>query len=291
MNDILDDVHDRIESHHYGHYLSAMCIFHDGYRPNLMIYPDIYICLSCGARGKTKNLLKSLSNIQVIQKTPDFRNPWTRWMKKLSLGQVLRSSWKTLNSNPSLGSYLENRKVPWKTQKELGIGYREDWYTFPIRSSENKIIGAVARAGEENTSSAKYIFPSEQEDMLYVPSWDRIRRRDKVYLTFGIIDAINLCQLDHAAASTTRGKKADPELFNKIQKPIIIIPDMGEEPEAHQLAKKLGWRGRVLSIDYPYGAKDINDLIVKEAYHPAQLQLKKWTEEEYLREYLGDPTK
>ena len=260
MNDILDSIHDKIESTHYGHYLSAMCIFHDGYRSNLMIYPDTYVCLSCGAKGKTSNLLKKLSNIPIIQKIHDFRNPWTRWMKELSLGQVLKSSWNTLMTNPSLGSYLEKRKVPFNTQKELGIGYREDWYTFPIRNPDNKVIGAVARAGEENTSPAKYIFPSHQEDMLYVPSWDRTWKESKIYLTFGIIDAISLYIMGYASMSTTRGKKADPRLFDKITKKITIIPDHAELQEAHKLARELGWRGRVISFDYPHGVKDLNDL-------------------------------
>ena len=263
MTDILDEIHDRLESHHYGHYLAAMCIFHDGYRPNLMIYPDTYICLSCGARGKTKDLLKKLSNIPVIQKTPDFRNPWTRWMKKLSLSQVLKASWKTLGLNPTLGAYLRHRKIPFNIQYKLGIGYREDWYTFPIRNSENKIIGAVARAGEENISNAKYIFPSEQEDMLYVPSWKRIKEFDTVYLTFGIIDAISLYVLGYASMSTTRGKKADPRLFDDVHKKIAIIPDHVETPEAFELSRKLGWRGKVISFDYPYGVKDINDLVMQ----------------------------
>jgi len=154
--------------------------------------------------------------------------------------------------------------VPFTTQRELGIGYREDWYTFPIRSPDNKIIGAVARAGEENMSSAKYIFPSEQEDMLYVPSWDRTWKESTLYLTFGIIDAISLYIMGYAGMSTTRGKKADPRLFDNITKKIMIIPDIGEKPEAHQLARKLGWRAKVLSINYPYGTKDLNDLVMQD---------------------------
>jgi len=166
-------------------------------------------------------------------------------------------------TNPSLGSYLENRKVPFTTQRELGIGYREDWYTFPIRNFDNKIIGAVARAGEENTSHAKYIFPSEQEDMLYVPSWKLVRKKTEVYLTFGIIDAINLHIMGKASMSTTRGKKADPRLFDDIQKKILIVPDHVEASDAFELARKLGWRGRTISLEFPYGTKDVNDLSMK----------------------------
>ncbi len=291
MTDILDKIYDKLESQHYGTYLSAMCIFHSGYRPNLMIYPDMYVCLSCGARGKSSDLLKKLSNIPIIQKIPNFRNPWTKWMKKLSLGEVLRSSWNTLAANPSLGSYLEKRKVSQKIQSELGIGYREDWYTFPIRNSDNKIIGAVARAGEENTSNAKYIFPSEQEDMLYVPSWKRVKEKSEIYLTFGIIDAISLFILGEASMSTTRGKKADPRLFDDIPKIIKIIPDHAELPEAYELARRLGYKGKVLSVEYPYGVNDINDLLVYgksptgQAYEET---LKQMNGEQWLKLILGE---
>lgn len=262
MIDVLDQIYEKLpEAHHYGHYLSAMCLFHSGYRRNLMIYEDTYVCLSCGAFGQTKNLLKRFTSLPIKPvKKLDFRNPWTKWMRSNNLAGVLKSSWQTLCSNLPLGDYLTKRKIPSETQQKLGIGYRDDWYTFPIRDSNNKIIGAVARRGEENPSTAKYIFPSEQEDMLYVPSWKKLKTASRVYLTFGILDALSIHELGLVGISTTRGQKADVELFDEIQQNIIIIPDYGEEQSAYELARKIGLRGNVKTIEYPYGTKDINDL-------------------------------
>jgi DNA primase len=161
MDNILDELYEKLtDAHNYGHYLSAICPFHDDARPSLMVYPDYYRCLSCGATGKTQKLLDKLSNTISIPKTkPDFRNPWSRWLNTMSLSDILKQSWKTLKSQPSLGNYMYLRGINPTICAKLGIGYREDWFTIPIRD-EHKIVGAVARANAEtNHAKAKYIFP------------------------------------------------------------------------------------------------------------------------------------
>jgi len=51
--------------------------------------------------------------------------------------------------------------------------------------------------------------------------------------------------------------------LDEYRKQIIILPDKGEEDTARKLASRLGWRGKVLVLDYPDGCKDPNDLLVK----------------------------
>jgi hypothetical protein len=38
----------------------------------------------------------------------------------------------------------------------------------------------------------------------------------------------------------------------------VIVPDEGEELSAIELQKHLGWRGRMVQLDYPIGKKDPN---------------------------------
>lgn len=231
-----------------------------------MVYPDSYRCLSCGAFGKTEKLLQKVSNFTLVPKTKiDFRNPWSRWTKNLSLYEVIKQSWKTLKSSPGLGIYLKNRGFTPQILNKLGIGYREDWYTIPILDENKVVVGAVARANAEtNHSPSKYIIPNGQStDLVYVPSWKEIKLSSYIYLTFGILDAITLHILGKPAMSTTGGKRINPDALDGFRKEIRIIPDLGEEIDAHMIAKCLGWRGKVIELDYQDNTKDTNDLYCK----------------------------
>jgi DNA primase len=158
---------------------------------------------------------------------------------------------------------MRERGVDDKAQKKLGIGIFENWITFPIRNNRNKIIGAIARAGEGNNSSAKYVIPSMQDqNFLYAPSWKRIQKKKVVYLTFGIIDAVSLYLMGAASISTTCGMRMDVSYLDQIRKRIIFIPDKGEEDKAQKFASKLGWRGGVMRCNYPEGFKDVNDIVL-----------------------------
>ena len=268
MNDILDAIYEKCEGSHYGHYLAINCLFHDDTRPSLMVYPDYYRCLSCDAHGKTSDLLKKLDNTLLLlsNTTPDYRNPWSRWLKNNTLPKILKQSWQLLTSQPSLGNYMTGRGISPEWQRKLGIGYREDWYTIHIRNSGLKIVGAVARANAEtNLAKAKYVIPSGQNtDLLYVPDWKLLQSSSEIYLTFGILDAITLVIIGKAAMSTTGGKRLNSSALDNFRKRIIIVPDFGETKEALCLAKELGWRGQIMNIDYPEGCKDANDLLTRQ---------------------------
>lgn len=254
----LDDIADVLDgAHRYDHYLVARCPFHDDTRPSFFVYPDKYRCLSCGAFGETSRLLEKISPSHTVVRVGEFRNPFTTWLKDHDLGFILRQAYQYRPSH-----YLETRGISAAIQARLGIGKLDNWITFPIWDHQHKIVGAVARAGEGMTSRAKYVLPSAQSSsLLYVPSWKRIITEPVVFVVFGIIDAVTLFMLGYACASTTTGKQVNPNIFDHIRKRIVIIPDLGEEKEAHQLASKLGWRGNVAKLDYPERTKDINDIL------------------------------
>lgn len=266
MIDLLDEIYEKLDNaQHYGSYLSCRCIFHDDSRPSLMVYPDRYRCLSCGKSGKTQDLLKKLSNTFVPKlDKPDFSNPFTRWTKTKPLGQALRIAYLTLKDNPSMGRYLFSRGIPGAIQMQLGIGYRDDWFTFPIRDENKCIIGAVARKNETNQHPAKYIIPSGQNpNLIYVPDYAKIKEANVIFLTFGILDAISIYMCGYPAMSTTTGKRINPDVLDKFRKRIVIFPDRGEEFEAMDISSELGWRGKVYKCNWTEDAKDPNELAVK----------------------------
>ena len=264
MNEILSKVAELLDyAQTYEKSVWGICPFHSDSRPSLMVREDYYHCQACGAHGTTKSLIEKLSG-HVAAPAPDkFYNPFTIWLKNESLGNVLHGAWETLKNRPSI--YLRNRGIPDEWQIKLGIGIRDNWITFPIRSSDQKIIGAVARAGENNTASSKYIVPRGQDpDMIYVPDWKQFNASDIIYATFGIIDAISLVICGAGAFSTTNGKRLnDVSALNKVRKRIIFLPDKGEESNAKEIAARLGWRGAVAKINYPDDCKDISDVFQK----------------------------
>lgn len=263
----LDEIAEVLDySHRYGRYVSGLCPFHDDHKPSFFVYPDSYICLSCGAHGKSSTLLEKLKpgrNLFTPTKTEQyFRNPWTNWVKDVSFDAIFSIS---LKHSPS--QYLKDRGIDEVTQKKLKIGMLDNWILFPIIDDGGWILGGVARAGETNHSTHKYILPAGQDpNLLYVPSWKRIMNKDYVMVTFGILDAVTLYMLGFSALSLTTGKRCNPIAFESIRKHIIIIPDLGEDMEANVLASKLGWRGQVLRLQYPENAKDINDLSWKSGW-------------------------
>lgn len=269
----LDELADVLEfSHKYSHYVTALCPFHDDHKPSFFVYPDKYICLSCGAHGKTSALLEKIKpgrNLFAPVKTERyFYNPWTNWVKKVGFDRIFEISLKFAPSQ-----YLVERGIDEITQRELEVGKLENWIIFPIKDENDWIVGGVARAGEDNPSPHKYMLPAGQAPtLLYIPNWDRFMSKNYVFVTFGILDAVTLYLLGYSALSVTTGKHVNPSAFDTIRKRIIIIPDLGEDVHANILASKLGWRGEVKRLNYPDGAKDVNDLMWKSKLTATQIR-------------------
>lgn len=261
---ILDELVDYIDyAKRYDKYIVGLCPRHSDTRPSFFCYEDWSRCSSCGFAIPTQKLLEQLSrNPRIAKKAKVFVNPFTIWLREEDLSDVMKKAWRTIKKRPSV--YLKDRGVPAKEQVKLGIGYMDDWYTFPVTNPKNKLVGAVARRGEDNPSDAKYIVPAKQNpNWLYVPSWERIKLSNKIYLTFGILDAVSLYLCGVASMSTLSGQRLQPEALNSFRKLIYFIPDQGEEESAHKIASKLGWRGKVLKVNWPDDSKDCSDLFVK----------------------------
>ena len=266
---VLDDLIDCLDQpQRYERYIVALCPFHQDRRPSFFVYKDWYRCESCGKQGHPKALLAELSNKPIyVQKPKYFRNPFTGWLKKNKLAHVLKIAWQLNNDSPS--EYMKNRGFAPNIQRKFGIGRRDNWITFPIRNSDDIIVGAVARTLSDDQKH-KYVLPKHQDpNLLYIPSQVQITRARAVFLVFGIISSLSLATLGVGSLSTTTGTRITPSSFDNIRKLIHIIPDRGEEVQGSELAAKLGWRGRLMNVNWPDGCDDTNDLLVK---YPELLQ-------------------
>jgi hypothetical protein len=183
----------------------------------------------------------------------------------------MKSAWKTIKDHPSQGSYLRKRGIPLDTQSQLGLGWRDGYYTFPILDIKRHLIGAVARVGEGLDLPAKYVCPARQDpNLILVPDWDIIEKSKEIYCVFGILDTYSLYLYHVPSFSTTSGKRIDPSALDRFRKRIIFLPDRGEEQDAIKIASQLGWRGAVPKMEYPQDCKDMNDVLMK---HPEVLQI------------------
>ena len=242
MSDLPDILTEKLDgAHRYEHYIVSLCPFHDDNRPSFFVYPDTYRCLSCGKWGTTQSLIEKLDSTHVYhtQESSDyFHNPWTKWLRNHEISEILNVAFRNAPVK-----YISDRNINPAIQRELKIGIIDNWITFPILDHKGKVIGAVARAGEGNNSKSKYVIPKGQDpNMLYIPSWDRCKDEREIYVTFGILDAVTLYAAGYASISTTTGKRIDTSVFDHFRKRLIFVPDSGEEKEAMNIARKLGWR-------------------------------------------------
>jgi len=265
MTSILYEINETVyDSKLYDNYVLMSCIFHSPDRhPSLLVYPDKYRCLSCGAWGKTRELLRQLQSHSITlrpQQTQFVRNPFNRWLKEDTLFDTLKTAYKILRDFPQQGSYLYKRKLEQELISKLKCGYLDGYYLIPILDESQKPLGALARAGESITNARYFVPRGQNSNLLYSPDWQAIKDSKEFYLTFGVFDSIAIHQCGRPAMSTTSGKRLHPTALQDFRKKIIIVPDRGEEKEAKLLANNLGWRGRTFIPNYPVGTKDASDL-------------------------------
>jgi hypothetical protein len=249
----------------HGRYVSALCCYHSDSSPSMLVYPDGFICLSCGAKGNLLKLYKQLNNNWVAPTI--IQQPKTVHLLPTDLSEleeVCKQAHNTLiQFDDPLGLYLKKRGIHNRIVPQT-IGALNGWYTIPIYGNHRQFLGTVARAGThiQESTGARFNIPQGQQAMVYVPDYDLIERNDYLVVCYGMLDSLSLCELGIPSCTPTSGKDSlHPEDLDTYRKRIIIIPDKGEESTAIKLRDGLGWRGVLLKLDWPTG-KDVNDLLV-----------------------------
>lgn len=267
MNNLLDDLAELLPgAHRYENYIACLCLWHSDSQPSMFVYNDTFSCKSCGKFGNTKALYEqlkthSIPHRPVVTKSQP-RNPISNWIEVYgSLAKAMYVAHKNLLAHPHMATYLtERRGITLETCKALGIGILDGWICVPFFDIQHHIIGCTIRVGG-HVPYRLYINPKGQNpNLLFDTDPKRTAQAKEVYLLFGIFDAVTLWQAGKAAISTSTGKRLDASALDHIRKPIIIVPDVGEEREAYLLASKLGWRGRVRQLPDIDNVKDVNNL-------------------------------
>ena len=242
----------------------ALCPFHEEGTPSLALYSDHYHCFSCGAHGPLDDLPDGLAGSG---------GSFDRAVGSVGGGQtrgdlherVHEAHHRLLALKQTMGLYPQRRGMLGSIER-FGLGYENGFLIVPIKGRSGEVQGLIRRAypETERKTGKRYMIPAGQRAMMYIPDWKLWDVAEVSYITFGILDAMSLCVAGLAAASPTNGKLSfDPKWLDDVRHRIVVVPDRGEEKDAHDLAAKLDWRGHVSLLNYEENEKDPNDVLVR----------------------------
>lgn len=243
------------EMHRYDHYAVSLCPFHQDNHPSFFVWDDGWFkCMSCDAHGHIDYLWTKIHNKAgyEIEVSPG-KIVWDEEMCKYSHSLLV-------GNRKQIGTYLDDRGVESRIVPNK-LGWYNGWYVFPIYDRDGKYVGNVRRADQHTQEKyqIRYVEPKNQGSLMYVPDWSRLKTEPKIFVVFGMVDALTLAVLGKAVVTSTTGQKSFvSEWLDEYRKPIIVIPDKGEEDAGHKLANSLGWRGKLQLLPYPEGVKDPN---------------------------------
>ena len=241
-------------------YFSADCINDTHAKPALLVYANGSWCVSCLKSFSLEYLQSHASSIPQSFR-PTFQQfkvlpRWKRWEKRYGdLTEISLAAHKNLLRTKA--TYFHNRGLDDYIVKAM-YGLLDGWGVIPVFNKDREVVDIVARSIKQK--DAKYVISvlSENEIRpLYTVDWDLVHNSSKVYVTFGMFDVTAFDMLGLACVTGITGKSINATLFDEFpNKEFVIVPDKGEERAAYQLASKLGWRGTVLRLSYPYPLKD-----------------------------------
>lgn len=246
-------------SRRYDGYVMMVCVFHDDHKPSLMVFPDRkFKCLACGEWGNWEKLdAKLTGSFRVVAPAHTSAMPSRQAYDEDAAAEAHLN----LISHPGLGHYLEQRGVA-SLIKPAMLGWMEGWYTVPafdLETGEYRGMALRASPAVENTTGLRHFIPPKQAPTLLAPLRLSIREADRVYVVFGIFDALVMAAAGYPVVTVIAGHRAySPRLFDRIRKPIIVVPDRGEKVQLHT---QLGWRGVLHQVDWPPLCKDPADLV------------------------------
>lgn len=260
-----------MEGRPYNGYFHTCCPFpHNGRleeHPSFFVYEDgKFRCASCRKTGTLAYLDKYLGgkSIKVATGKPQVLPQWRRWEEKYGdLENIAKHAHESCKRYPQWMFYFRQRKID--QFFDVGrFGFIDNWCLFPVMDENKKVISAVMRYTGKNKDTRYVTRQSiDGKQYLYIPNRSRVNNSDYVVVCYGIVDAWSFEDIGIPVITGCTGKFSSPELLRELHKKIYIIPDQGEERDAHLLANSLGWRGRVINLPYPDDCKDADDIRVR----------------------------
>ena len=252
---LYDSLLERLEGHPYSHYFSTWCINDEHQSPALLVFDDgLAKCLSCNKVWTHAQLDKKIGSHFLPRRNDTVSRilpQWKKWEEQYGdLEGITYYANKTLKRFKQFQTYFKERKI-FDFVDDGRLGYLDGWFVFPVYDANLSIIDLVVRSTKKHSDIRYVIHPrSDGSRPLYVPCWKKVLEAEVVYCVYGLIDAISLHLAGLPSVTGVTGKSLSPELLRPLNKRFMIVPDAGEEVEAHKLANQLGWRAKVKQVNY-----------------------------------------
>lgn len=264
---LYESLQERLDNKPYSNYFSTWCPFDEHQSQALLVYDDgRFWCLSCHKSGTIEYLDRFIgSHYRLTQRQStkfQLLPKWRAWEREYGdVEGIANHAHKSLLKFPQFQSYFKKRKID-EYISQGKFGYISGWNLFPIFTPDGRIVDIVVRAGKTKGDARYVLRPDSGRDTpyLYCPSWDRVRNSDTIIVCFGVVDSWAFESLGLACITGTTGKSISAESLKSINKRFVIVPDQGEERDAHILSNKLGWRSKVMSLCYPENTKDPDEI-------------------------------
>lgn len=244
----------------HGRYFKARCPFHDDHEPSFLVFTDGGQCLSlaCQRRASSKQIYEQLTGTQSRRATGNKSVSLLNWRNMPDLEILADEANEILKHETGLQHYTAKRGIEPHMIEQAQLGWWLSWYTFPVHDRNKNVIGMMFRSSPsmQQTTGVRWLAPPGQGTLLYSPDWARVYRAGKLYVTFGIVDALALWKIGCAVISPTFLKGFRAEMLDEFRIPIYVVPDKGEMAYAREIVSRLGWRGNIRDLNYPNNAKD-----------------------------------
>lgn len=257
-----DDVISRLDKvQSYSNYSIAVCVFHADNDPSMMVFKDGWFrCLGCGRVGKWNQIWDKVNGRRVIV-TPEPKTSFRPPVLGEGLEETCYQAHLDILQFPSFQWYIEQRGIQDRIETNE-IGYWQGWYTFPVRDEEGKFKTAVLRAAPHVQEVSGLRYWCKSVPVPYVPDWRLLNNAKSIFVVYGIMDALTLSSLRFPVITSTAGNNTvNPAWFDNYRVPIHVIPDLGEDDQARELIRHLGWRGNILKLKFPDKKKDVNGFV------------------------------
>lgn len=256
---------ERMEGRQYSNYFATFCPFDSHKTPALLVFDDgLATCLSCNRTWTHKQIDRKIGSHFVPQKFDTVSKVlprWRKWEEKYGdLEGIVYYAHQSLTKHRPFQKFFRERKID-SYIDEGSLGYLDGWACFPIRDSNLSIVDVVVRSIQKHSDIRYVVHPGmDSSRPIYCPDWEAVAQSSVVYVVYGIIDAISLHLAGLPVVTGVTGKSLPSELLRPLNKRFIIVPDAGEDREAHKLANELGMKARVKKIEYPEDTKDPDDV-------------------------------
>jgi len=265
--DLYNSLLERLEGQQYGHYFSCCCPFHSDSKPSCLVFEDGYFkCLTCNAHGTHAYLDKKIGSHFIPKQRNDTVSNilprWKKWEQEYgSLEGIAEAAHKSLKRHPAFQTYFKKRKI-YEYVDKGNLGYLDGYCTFPILDNCGRIVNLLVRSSSNKENSNRYIIHPNGNNgsCLYCPDWNQVNQSQTIFVVFGVVDSIALHLAGLPVVTGITGKSLSADLLRPLNKRFVIIPDLGEEEDAHKLANKLGWKCRVKILNYGDLCKDPDDV-------------------------------